>query len=76
MVEQQGSSVNPGAAFQCPQCPACGEPAGVTTPRGLQCAACGQPWEGSAAEREQARRADAAWDGLCDALTIPTEAGR
>jgi hypothetical protein len=71
MVEQTGSIVNPGLAFQCPTCPQCGEPAGVTAPRGLQCAACGQPWKGSTAEREQALRADAAWDGLCDALATP-----
>jgi ribosomal protein L37AE/L43A len=67
MVEQDESEVN-GPAFQCPACPQCGEAAGVTAPTGLQCAACGYPWEGSAQERGQANRADAAWDALCAAL--------
>lgn len=52
----------------CPPCPACSMPTGIaegydceTLPSTLlRCAACGNLWDGTAEERAQAERADAA----------------
>ena len=54
----------------CPACPECGATVGVTLdvgmhrplpPGELRCCACGERWQGTAAELEQARLADAAY---------------
>ena len=51
----------------CPACPECTGPCGTfedAPPGVLRCCACGHTWEPTAAEAEQARRADAAYDAL------------
>lgn len=55
--------------LDCPRCPACRLPVGVTYDRDelplpaprLYCPACGHQWDASAADRAQAEAADAAW---------------
>lgn len=60
----------------CPTCPECKLPVGISGAIGLLCPACGHRWEGTADERYQAARADAAWIKECRVRAFPVvEAG-